>query len=475
MRLPRPLAAIVVGSLLVTGCGGGSASPPTVPATAPPEATWLQPQPTQPGSTPTPTPIPTTLPAPTLVPSDVAGIAALAVPVERDPGDPSAIERLVAGDAAFAADLFHAVAKGAEGNLVLSPYSAMAALSMVLGGARGTTAGELAAALRAGDDPAAWHAARNALAQQIAAPPEPTNDGDPFILESTNALFGQAGYAFEPAFLALLAANYGAPLMTVDFAADPERARAAINAWVAARTRDRIVELLGPRTITTLTRFGLVNAVYFKGSWSDHFPKEGTRPAPFHRADGTTTRVPTMHGTVLADYRRGDGWQAVRLWYAGHKAAMTIVVPDAGRFAEMEQRIDGPFLRALGDEFEGWDWVDVALALPRWSDAADADLIDPLRAMGVIALFEAPPRPGSADLGGIADDDLYVSTAIQKATIDVDENGTEAAAATAVIGGTWGAGPQPAALTIDRPFLYTISHMPTAEILFLGRVLDPSR
>jgi serpin B len=451
----------------VAGCGAPAATPASIP---PSSASAL------PTIALSPAAVPTGWPEPAVVPTDVAGIAALAVPVARDPGDAAGVERATAGDAAFAADLFHAVARSATGNLVLSPYSALTALAMTLGGARGTTAAELVTALRAPSDPAPWHAARAALAGQITAPPEPAREGVPFVLEATNALFSQAGSTFEPAFLGLLGAEYGAQLLTVDFAADPEGARAAVNAWVTARTHDRVRDLLGPGTVTDLTRFGLVNAVYFKGSWSDHFPKEGTRPAPFQRADGTVTRIPTMHGTVLADYRRGDGWQAARLWYVGDRqVAMTIIVPDAGRYAEVERRIDGLFLRALADESADWTSVALSLALPRWSDTTAVDLVAPLRALGVRALFEAPPGPGAADLGGIADGDLYVTSAVHEAVIEVDENGTTASAATAVVGGTTGADPGPMSLTVDRPFLYAISHAASGEILFLGRVLDPAR
>ena len=468
MRLPRRLAIVVVGSLLVSGCGGAGATP------SPSASVTPRPAPSSPTARPTPGSTATAPPALTLVPSDVAGIAALTASVPRGAGDPDGIQRLVVGDDAFAADLYRTVASDATGNLVFSPYSAMAALAMACGGARAGTADEMAAVLRVGDDPAAWHAARNALAQGLAAPPAPTDTGDPFVLESTNALFGQAGYAFKPAFVALLVAHYGAPLMTVDYLADPERARGAINAWVAARTRDRIPELLGPGTVDDMTRFGLVNAVYFKASWAQHFDAARTGLAPFHRVDGTTVTVPTMHGGVPGEYARGDGWQAVRLWYAGN-AAMTIVMPDEGRFADFEHSVDGDLLARLARGDLDWELDRLTLSLPRWKTGTTVDLEAVLTALGIRSLFTPPPLPGGADLGGIADDDLFVKVAVQKAAIAVDENGTEATAATAIMGGTTGAGPVNRTLAVDRPFWYEITDTSTGTVLFMGRVVDPSR
>jgi serpin B len=474
MRIARRFAVVVGALAVVAGCSVGGASPsPSALATPGAEPT------ASPPAVPTAAPSPpaTSYPAPAVrhTPSDVPGIAALEASVPRASGDPETIGRLVAGDNGFAAGLYHAVADGANRNLVVSPYSAMAALAMAFGGARGTTAEEMAAALRVGDDPGAWHAARNALAQQVAAPPEPTDTGDPFVLESTNALFGQAGYAFQPAFLDLLATDYGAPLMTVDYAADPDRARAAINAWVAARTRGRIPELLAPEMVTQLTRFGLVNAVYFKGSWAQHFATAKTRPGAFHRLDGSSANVPTMHGQIPGEYAHSDGWQAIRLWYAGGRTVMTIVIPDDGRFTEVERTLDGQLLSRLASDDADWEFDRLTLALPRWSAATSVDLKSALPQLGVRALFKAPPGPGSADLDGIASDNLFVGAAIQKATITVDENGTEAAAATAVMGGTTGGSPVARTLAIDRPFLYLVTDQASGTVLFMGRVLDPSR
>jgi serpin B len=263
--------------------------------------------------------------------------------------------------------------------------------------------------------------------------------------------------------------------MTVDYAADPDRARAAINAWVAARTRGRIPELLAPEMVTQLTRFGLVNAVYFKGSWAQHFATAKTRPGAFHRLDGSSANVPTMHGQIPGEYAHSDGWQAIRLWYAGGRTVMTIVIPDDGRFTEVERTLDGQLLSRLASDDADWEFDRLTLALPRWSAATSVDLKSALPQLGVRALFKAPPGPGSADLDGIASDNLFVGAAIQKATITVDENGTEAAAATAVMGGTTGGSPVARTLAIDRPFLYLVTDQASGTVLFMGRVLDPSR
>ncbi|HEX2754714.1 MAG TPA: serpin family protein, partial [Candidatus Limnocylindrales bacterium] len=260
--------------------------------------------------------------------------------------------------------------------------------------------------------------------------------------------------------------DYGAGLQAVDFAGNLDASRVAINRWVAARTSDRIRELLGPDSINNLTRFVLVNAIFFKASWASPFEPAQTTSATFHRLDGTTLNVPTMHGSFEGSYVRGEGWRAIEIPYVG--ATMTVILPDAGRFAAVEQALDSDFLAALATR-RSFDLVH--LAMPRWSSTTSVDLVTTLRQLGVTDLFD----PGAADLSGIAAADLHVSQVIHQATIDVDEHGTEAAAATAIAGGTTGGGPvTEVTVTVDRPFFYLIRDGDSGEILFTGRVLDPA-
>ena len=373
---------------------------------------------------------------------------------------------VAAADAGFGLRLYQELATG-KGNLIYSPYSISTALSMTYGGAGGTTAQQLAAALGVGADPTAWHAGRNDIDASLEHPPTVDDAGStPIRIEPTNALFGQDGFPFQPTYLDLLATYYGAGLQALDFAADPQAARGAINRWVAGRTKDRIRELLGPATVSEATRFVLVNAIYFKGSWVYPFDKKATKAASFHRLDGTSASVPMMHGVFQGDYVRGGGWQAVDIPYSS--ATMTVILPDAGRFGAVERLVSADFLAAFADH-RAFDLIH--LGLPRWSSSTELDLVKSLRALGIRDLFD----PDAADLRGIADAGLYVSQVIHQANISVDETGTEAAAATAVVGDTTGGGPDgEVSVTVDRPFLYVIRDSFTNEILFAGRVLDPA-
>ncbi|MEA2545818.1 MAG: hypothetical protein QOI09_1091 [Chloroflexota bacterium] len=376
-------------------------------------------------------------------------------------------QKVVAADAAFGLRLYHELIKGA-GNLIYSPYSISTALSMTYGGARGLSAAQLGGVLGAGSDSAAWHQGRNdvdAALSRLAAI-EPSDGITPLTIEPTNALFGQDGFPFEPAYLELLARAYGAGLQALDFAAGPDAGRDAINAWVADRTKQRIPQLLAPGTVTDATRFVLVNAIYFKGSWATPFDKALTKTAPFHRLDGSTVAAPLMHASIDGSYIRAKDWQAVEIPYVG--ATMTVILPDPGRFAAVERRLDTGIL----DELTTHPAYDkIHLALPRWSSSTDANLKNALMRLGVRDLFD----PAKADLRGIADAGLYISFVIHQATIRVDESGTEAAAATAVGGDTTGGGPDgQVTVTFDRPFIFLIRDGGSGEILFAGRVLDPS-
>jgi serpin B len=453
--------ALALSLVLVAACGpAASQSPSATPASTDTAATF--------GPTASPTQSPSSVPSPTTVAAGM--IREVRADVARtgagDPGGSTA-QAVAAADAAFALRLYHELATG-KGNLIYSPYSISTALSMTYGGAGGATAEQLATALGVGADPIAWHAGRNDVDGFLERPQpvDPDSGVTPLTIEPTNALFGQDGFAFRPAYLELLASDYGAGLQAVDFIVDAEAARAAINRWVAERTKDRISELLGPATVSEATRFVLVNAIYFKGSWAYEFEKKATKAAAFNRLDGTTVNAPIMHGTFAGDYVRGNGWQAVDIPYVG--ATMTVILPDAGRFDAVERQVDPAFLAELKTH-PAFDFIH--LGLPRWSSSTDVDLVENLKKLGVRDLFD----PGAADLRGIADAGLYVSRVIHQATITVDEHGTEAAAATAVVGDTSGGGPDgEVSVAVDRPFLYVIRDGGTGEILFVGRVLDPT-
>lgn len=449
----RVLAVIAV--ILAVGC-----TPASSPGTSLPTDQ----------ATGTPSPSPATA---TASPVAVVGqITESRSQIARNPSTaatPAQLTQMVAGDRALAFDLYRYFVGTEDGNLFISPYSISTAMSMVLAGARGGTADELAAALGVGQLGPDWHLARNALELELAALADYDPPGDrvavPLTLEPTNAIFGQAGYPFKQGFLDILAANYGAGMNGVDFITQTEAARVAINAWVAERTRDRIEELLPEDSIDSLTRAVLVNAIYFKANWVHQFDPDLTETAPFHLLDGSTVDVPMMHGGGRAMYATGDGWQAAQLAYYGGPA-MLVVVPDEGRFSEIEGLLDADFIAQVDAEFSEYG---LDLRLPRWATDNHLNVIPALTSLGVDLLFD----PNAADLSGIADvDQLYVSDVIHQANITVDEQGTEAAAATAVGVGITSA-PPPASLTVDRPFIYFIRGGQAGEILFIGRLLQP--
>jgi serpin B len=385
----------------------------------------------------------------------------------REAATEAQLAAVVAADRAFAFDLYRTLVADESDNVFLSPYSISTAMSMVLAGARGQTAEELASALGVGADDAAWHLARNRLELELTAladfelPGDP--DAVPLTLEPTNAIFGQVGFPFKQPYLDTLAANYGAGMYGLDFAAEPDASRAAVNQWVAERTRDRIPELIPVGVITPKTRAVLVNAIYFMASWLFQFDPDATETGTFHLLDGSTVDVAMMQGTEKRQYAAGDGWQAVELPYVG-RASMLVIVPDEGGFATIEADLDERFLAALEGQLT--EHV-VDLALPRWESDSQLKLIPPLESLGIELLFSL----GGADLTGIADAALFVSEVVHAANITVDEKGTEAAAATAVVVDESGA--PPATLTVDRPFIYLIRDDANGEILFMGRLLQP--
>jgi serpin B len=385
--------------------------------------------------------------------------------VPRNPSSAASdalLASIVSGDSQFGFDLYR-VLRTEPGNLFISPYSISTALSMLLAGTRGDTAQELGGALGVGGDLEAWHVGRNRLELELIAlsglelPDNP--DAVPLTLEPTNGFFGRTGYPFKQPFLDTLAANYGAGAQSVDFSRS-EEARAAINEWVAQRTRDRIQELLPQGFVDSMTVAVLVNAIYFKANWLQTFNPDMTRAADFHLLDGGVSDVQMMRSNNKMQYAAGDGWQAVELPYAGG-ASMLVIVPDVGQFGAIEAALDATFIDSLGDAMSEHQ---VLLGLPRWETESELDLIPPLEALGIELIF------GGGDLTGIADAGLFVSGVQHAANITVDEKGTEAAAATA-IAVRENAAP-PVTLNVDRPFIYLIRDDANGEILFLGRLIE---
>jgi serpin B len=389
----------------------------------------------------------------------------------------SSVERIAAdpADAALAAqaindfglELLREATPGGE-NSVLSPASIVLALAMARIGARGETAAEMDRVLRdvASDGHSSWlNALDAALATRSGTFKDRFNKDADVLLRIANQSFAQRGFLLEPAYLDGLATHFGSGLRLVDFIRDAEGVRRDINGWVAERTEGRIPDLLPDGSVDAMTRLVLVNAIYLRAAWLAPFDEKATAPMAFHRLDGSSIDVATMHDTLGLRYAEREGWQAVELPYVGRQLGLLVILPDA--LADFEAGLDGAALEkiagALKDE-------RVMLSLPRFGIESKLDLNAVLEAMGMPLAFD----PLRADFSGITPvDDLYISGVIHQANIDVDEEGTEAAAATGVVMGTTSVPPPPIPMTVDRPFLFALRDLETGAILFLGRVVEP--
>jgi serpin B len=372
----------------------------------------------------------------------------------------------VAAADAFGADLYRRL--GADGqDLVFSPASIAAALQLALLGARGGTAGQLAAALHLDHpgDPA--EAAEEGLRLLSGVIQAATADAGPdTTLRAPNTLWLQAGLPLEPGFSRPVQDAAAAEVLETDFRGAPQQARSAINELIAGQTAGKITNLLGPDAVTAATRLVLANAVYLKARWAFPFTATATRDAPFHPGDGAEpVSVPMMHRTANLAYRRADGYQVVLLPYKNLPLAMAIVLPD-GPLATLDYAGLGPLLT-------GAEQQSVALALPKFRQRTRAALIPVLRQLGVQDAFT-----DAADFTGITTAErLQINAVVHQAYIDVNEQGTEAAAATAIGMRPMALrrGPEPIPVTVDRPFLFAIIDQPTGLPLFLGQVARPGQ
>jgi serpin B len=379
---------------------------------------------------------------------------------------------LTTGNTAFAFDLYQVLNDMSEdeANLFYSPYSVSVALAMTYAGAEGETEQEMAEALHFTLPEARLHPAFNALSLALASRGEGAEGQDDkgFRLHVVNAIWGQRGYEFLQPFLDTLARYYGAGLRLLDFKAAPEEARGTINDWVSEQTEGKIEDLIPQGAIDPLTRLVLTNAIYFNAAWAAPFKAEMTKDGPFYGLDGESVTVPMMHQTTSFGYAEGQGYQAVELPYDGHELSMVILVPEAGRFAEVENTLDAQEVTAL---LERLSMQQVALTMPKFRVESSFSLVEALAALGMPSAFSDVANFSGMD----GTRDLFITDVLHKAFVDVDEEGTEAAAATAVIVGLKSAMPQePVEVVVDRPFMFLIRDIKTGAVLFVGRVMDPS-
>jgi serpin B len=390
--------------------------------------------------------------------------------VESPNAPASDLGQLVAGNTAFAFDLYQAV-RSQSGNLVYSPYSISLAFSMVYGGAAGETARQMAEVLHYSLPAARFHPAFNTLDVALADRPNQAVDvpeKERFQLSIANATWAQKDYAFLPAYLDLLALNYGAGMHLVDFRNAPETARKQVNAWVSEQTKKRIQDILPVNSVDLHTVLVLANAIYFKADWQSEFNAGFTNPGSFHLLDGSTVNIPMMQKQPAESYAyaEGDGWQAISLPYKGGLAGMAIILPKQGTFEDFEAGLTTGKYQSIVSALKS---QTVNLSLPKFKFEAELELKKTLTGMGMQDVF----TENVADLSRMDGmHRLYLSEAFHKAFIAVDEKGTEAAAATAIVAAPASAFGG-ANMRIDRPFLFFIRDVPSGTVLFMGRVVDP--
>lgn len=397
----------------------------------------------------------------------------VAATVDRSQGDAAAVPLVATALSGLAGRLYGELAAG-DGNLALSPYSIAVALGMVLNGAGGTTASQMESVLGLGDDLdlTAFNGGLNALTLEIEGLAGPVKRGDgstaEIALATANQLFGDRSVAWAPEFLDVLAREYGAGMRVVDYIHATEQARTLINDWTAEQTHDKIPQIIPDGVLDALTRLVLVNAIYLKAPWETPFMEGSTTPGDFHRADGSVVSADLMHGVAQGSLLTGPGWKGGRILYAGGTLAMTVVVPEADRFAAVENALASQGTHTLLTEPGPGE---VMLTLPKWTFRSTSPLTGALQSLGMSDAFDQ----GRADLDAMTPDpnDFYLTAVLHQAFIAVDEEGTEAAAATAAVAGATSM-PIRDELVVDRPFLFVIHDVAHGTPLFLGRVTDPT-
>ena len=374
----------------------------------------------------------------------------------------SQVEEVVRANNAFTFDFYGSVRKDETGNLFCSPYSVATALSMAMAGAAGETDTEIRRVLRATRPEGELHPAMGALIASL-------NRGTALLgyeLATANRIWAQEGFPFLDSCLDVLRTDYLAELGTLDFTKDPEACRATINDWVESRTRDRIRDLFPAGAIDGNTRMVLANAIYFKGLWAVQFDPEDTRDLPFRVDAARSVTAPFMHRSLETRFG-GDGTARIaELPYKGKDLSMIVILPIAADgLSAVEESLSVEQLDAWMGTLETHTW-DVYL--PRFTFTSRFALNQVLSGLGMPGAFD-PERADFSDLDGRRD--LFLQAVVHKAFIAVNEEGTEAAAATGISVGITSLPPE---FRADHPFLFLIRDNLTGSVLFLGRVLDPS-
>jgi len=367
---------------------------------------------------------------------------------------------------AFAIDLY-AKLSGTPGNIFFSPSSIETALAMTYAGARGKTASQMSAVLHLQPGDAIHTDLGDFIRRLNGDGPQAQSRG--YELSVANALWGQTGAHFLPDFTSLLKTDYGAGMRAVDYKNDAEGARKMINAWAAEKTHDKIQNLIPPGVLNRSTRLTLASAIYFKGTWADPFDKDATQSHPFHLSTSQSLNTPTMQRTGDYGYAETDDCQVLKMDYSGRALSMIVLLPrKVDGLPSIEKKLTSGKLSALADLLIQ---KKVIVSLPKFKLTQSLELADTLASIGMPDAFNA-----DADFSGMTGaKDFVISNVIHKAYVDVNEQGTEAAAATAVVmvAGMAFQPEAPEVFRADHPFLFLIRDESSGAILFMGRMAAP--
>lgn len=380
------------------------------------------------------------------------------------------LAQLVQGNSDFAMALYQQLRSG-DGNLFFSPYSISLALAMTYAGARGDTESQMAQALHFTLPQERLHPAMNSLDQTISSYAQKgANQDHGFQLNIANSIWGQQDFTFLPAYLDLLAQDYGAGMHLVDFVHAAEPSRNVINNWVEQQTQGKITDLFPRGSIDDTTRLVLANAIYFKAAWENSFDPASTQNGTFYLPDGSSASVAMMSSSREASYlyTQGSDYQAIGLPYQDSQVMMLVIMPSAGKFSDFESGMTDAQLEAI---LGGMQDQMIHLQMPKFKVESEIDLKSVLASLGMNNALDT-----NADFSGMdGRKDLYISDVLHKAYVNVDENGTEAAAATGVVVGLMAVPAEVLNVTIDHPFLFFLIDPQTKAILFMGRMMNPGK
>jgi len=367
----------------------------------------------------------------------------------------------------FAFEMFSNLQDNVNDNIFFSPYCISEALVMSYAGAKGITKSQMATALHFIDDEQQLHTTFNALDLHLNY-----NEGN-YTLSVANSLWPQKDYTFLEIYLDTIKQNYGAGMRLLDYKNDTENSRQIINSWVEEKTHNRIKNLIPKGVLSPLTRLTLVNAIYFKGQWVEDFSKYATKNETFTLEDGSTIQTPLMSQTNNFLYKESDIFQSIALPYQGDRTSMVIILPKVGYFNDVLQNINNSYSEIL----DTMAHKEVSLKMPKFEFTTGLySLKEPFEKLGMVDAF----NDNYADFSGMTGKrDLFIGAILHKAFIKVDENGSEAAAATAVVMGVTSVGPietlPPVEMFINRPFIFFIKDDMSGQILFMGLIKEPKQ